>query len=161
MTADSEETSACKALWLAFINQMISDACGVACTDLERQQAYDYLFKPNRHLNEVCALAELEPDFVRAAARKRVGASKHVRRERPVQPKHTKLGRTHTINGVTKRMIDWINESPVSRDTIYKRIRNGWSVEDALFTPARFNGKPGGGVEGTTNGRPDQCSPSS
>ncbi|MGY3575282.1 hypothetical protein [Bradyrhizobium sp. USDA 4504] len=148
MTADSEETSACKALWLAFINQMISDACGVACTDLERQQAHDYLFKPNRHFNEVCALAELEPDFVKAAARKRVDAApKRVRAERSVKPKPVKLrGKTCTINGVTKRFADWLKESPVLKQTVYYRISCGWSIEEALFAPAKRQRQTSPGV---------------
>lgn len=43
---------------------------------------------------------------------------------------------THiTINGETKRMSEWAKESPVTTTTIYQRIKDGWTIEDAILTP--------------------------
>jgi hypothetical protein len=41
-----------------------------------------------------------------------------------------------TIDGVTKTLIDWEKESPVSRSTIRQRVqRYGVSPKEAVFTP--------------------------
>lgn len=76
-----------KALWRAVIEQAIRDAGtktppgiglpgepGVILSDtvLSKYRALDWLLKPNRDFNEVCALADLEPDRVRAHAAKRL-----------------------------------------------------------------------------------------
>ncbi|WP_316394936.1 hypothetical protein [Bradyrhizobium sp. 33ap4] len=138
-SSEPEQNGGRKTLWRAMIEQMILDACGVNCTELEHQQALSWLFTPNPDFNESCALADLEPDYVRTRARQRVDASpKRVRVERPAKPKPVKLrGKTCTINGVTKRFADWLKESPVLKQTVYYRISCGWSIEEALFAPAK------------------------
>lgn len=37
-----------------------------------------------------------------------------------------------TIHGVTKRITEWCETAPVTTTTVYQRIRDGWSLEDAL-----------------------------
>lgn len=39
-----------------------------------------------------------------------------------------------TINGVAKTITEWCNESPVTTTTVYQRIRDGWSKEEAILT---------------------------
>jgi hypothetical protein len=51
------------------------------------------------------------------------------------QAKNKTTSRYITINGITKQMIDWCKESPVSTTTVYKRMRDGWNVIDALTKP--------------------------
>lgn len=51
------------------------------------------------------------------------------------QARNKRNNRVVTINGVTKFMVDWFEESPVSITTIYQRLRNGWNVEDAILKP--------------------------
>ena len=51
------------------------------------------------------------------------------------QAKNRTTSRYITINGITKQMIDWCKESPVTTTTVYKRIRDGWNVIDALTKP--------------------------
>lgn len=41
-----------------------------------------------------------------------------------------------TFNGKTQCMTDWAAELKISRGTIFHRIRRGWTVSDALTTPA-------------------------
>lgn len=47
----------------------------------------------------------------------------------------TVLSYSKTINGITKQMIDWCKEAPVTTTTVYKRMRDGWNVIDALTKP--------------------------
>lgn len=44
-----------------------------------------------------------------------------------------------TVNGVTMNQIDWANKMGISYQLIRTRIaRHGWSVEDAVLTPANI-----------------------
>ena len=40
-----------------------------------------------------------------------------------------------TYNGKTMILQDWANEIGISSTTIRKRLKSGWTIEDALFTP--------------------------
>ena len=40
-----------------------------------------------------------------------------------------------TYNGKTMILQDWANEVGISSATIRKRLKSGWTIEDALFTP--------------------------
>ena len=40
-----------------------------------------------------------------------------------------------TYNGKTMILQDWANEVGISSTTIRKRLKSGWTVKDALFTP--------------------------
>lgn len=54
-------------------------------------------------------------------------------------PKHTHKRHTRiTFNGVTMTAAEWARQSDVSvaGATINKRIRDGWTIERALFTPS-------------------------
>lgn len=42
-----------------------------------------------------------------------------------------------TINGETRLLTEWFEVAAVSPVGFYDRIRRGWSVEKALFTPSR------------------------
>lgn len=53
------------------------------------------------------------------------------------QARNRTNNRLITINGQNKLMTDWLKVSPVTPTTVYDRLRKGWSVEDALFTPGR------------------------
>jgi len=48
-----------------------------------------------------------------------------------------KLNKTNTIlliiDGVKKRVPEWMEISPYSESTVYSRIRNGWSHKEAVF----------------------------
>lgn len=40
-----------------------------------------------------------------------------------------------TLDGETKCLSEWAEITGISRDTIYMRIRNKWTIEEALTTP--------------------------
>lgn len=42
-----------------------------------------------------------------------------------------------TIRGITRTVTEWADWLGISRETVYARIKHGWSVRDALFTPRR------------------------
>lgn len=45
-----------------------------------------------------------------------------------------------TINGITKCLFEWIKELGASKTTVYNRLKNGWSEEDALLKPRSKGG---------------------
>ena len=47
------------------------------------------------------------------------------------EPSHTVV-RTATINGVTKSIYKWADEAGVARSTLCKRLKRGYSIEEAL-----------------------------
>lgn len=65
-----------------------------------------------------------EPDNVRWATRKE-------------QQRNTRRNRLVTIDGVTKCVAEWAEESSISGATIRSRLYRGWSSKDAVFTPSK------------------------
>lgn len=51
---------------------------------------------------------------------------------KPQQAQNTRATRHVTINGATKPLRDWIAGSRWERSTIYKRLKQGMSIEEAL-----------------------------
>lgn len=41
----------------------------------------------------------------------------------------------HTMDGETKSVADWCRQYGRNYHTTYLRVRRGWSIYDALFTP--------------------------
>lgn len=78
-----EETIGTRSLWRAVISQAILDATLAkpegAYTEGSQQAARDtarrWLLRPNKDFEEACALADLEPDEVRALAKREIEAS--------------------------------------------------------------------------------------
>lgn len=40
-----------------------------------------------------------------------------------------------TIDGITKTQIEWLNQAGIAKSTFNNRIKRGWAVSMALFTP--------------------------
>lgn len=55
--------------------------------------------------------------------------------DRKVQASNTRLAKLFTINGETKCLSEWCKLFGIKRNTIYRRIKNGWTIEKALTTP--------------------------
>lgn len=51
------------------------------------------------------------------------------------QLRNTRRNHLLTLNGQTKPLCDWVIETGLAYHTIFGRLRNGWSVEDALMKP--------------------------
>ena len=43
-----------------------------------------------------------------------------------------------TCNGTTKRVIDWAKDIGISSKLINRRLRDGWTEEEALFGKKRY-----------------------
>ena len=59
------------------------------------------------------------------------------------QCNNTRHNLTVTIDGTTKTVAEWCDDSGVNRSTAYSRIRNGWQPERAVLTPSRPKRKKG------------------
>ena len=68
--------------------------------------------------------SDYEPGNIRWATRKE-------------QQRNTRRNCLVTIDGVTKCVAEWAEESPVSAATIYKRLGLSWSDQDAVFSENR------------------------
>lgn len=51
------------------------------------------------------------------------------------QARNSRNNHVVTINGVSKIITEWFEESPVTHTTIYQRIKDGWEVQDAIMKP--------------------------
>lgn len=58
-----------------------------------------------------------------------------------------------TIDGVTKTVTQWAEEKGIKRETIFARIRNGWTEEAAINTPAAVQKDTGPVGDLTFNGK--------
>lgn len=56
---------------------------------------------------------------------------------RKTQSRNTRRNKYFTIDGVTKLQEDWIQDSPIKKDTIISRLRLGWSPKAAFFAPVQ------------------------
>lgn len=51
------------------------------------------------------------------------------------QARNTRRNRRITIDGVTKLLVEWLQEKRMRQDVFHKRIRRGWSEADAITIP--------------------------
>jgi hypothetical protein len=56
---------------------------------------------------------------------------------REEQGRNTRFNRLLTVNGVTKTLQEWSNETGRPKSTLFNRIRRGWTGEEAVLTPVR------------------------
>jgi len=70
---------------------------------------------------------------------------------RAEQSRNQKRNRLLTFNGKVRCLQDWATLSGISAASISKRLKKGWTVEQALSTPTR--GKPGSGLNQTEDCR--------
>lgn len=54
------------------------------------------------------------------------------------QGRNTTVNRIITHSGRSQCLQDWADETGISRDVIYSRIKLGWSVEEAITTPVQY-----------------------
>jgi len=53
------------------------------------------------------------------------------------QARNRRNNRLLTINGITKCIAEWADESPVTQIRIRARLNNGWDAQTAVFAPVR------------------------
>lgn len=52
-----------------------------------------------------------------------------------------------TARGRTMSLIEWCRETGIAKSTVQHRLKDGWDVEDALFTPPKKTRKVTGLIE--------------
>lgn len=133
-----------KALWAAVMHQTLIDAVeGVSFPGASPDptvrlrlttEARNYLTRPNSDFNEVCYLAGLDPVAVRERATQLIAAAplpEELFKQIPKPAKHlTHGGETHSLSV-------WARIVGIPANLIRYRLTAGWSVEEALMTPAR------------------------
>lgn len=55
--------------------------------------------------------------------------------ERRLQARNRSNNRTVVVDGVSKTLVEWVNESPFKYFTVLSRLNRGWSPKDALTAP--------------------------
>jgi hypothetical protein len=143
-------------LWCNVLFRMIEDASyslgsTSVASDLEIEQAREWILVPNRDFEIACQLAGYEADRIRAkvkplieAAQKLDGSSEAIsprkRQSRPRLVKHTtrkprQRGELFEHQGRRLTLKQWAQQSGISYGTLDWRISEGWTIERALKTP--------------------------
>lgn len=135
-------------LWRAVIRQAMEDATRFGQGDSDyarevrrdRETARAWLTKPSADFNEVCELADFEPDQVRkeavaliAEADTRVAAGL---RARPRKTKPKSEVQRYEFQGERLTIPEWSKRTGISAPTLRGRLNTGWPLELALTKPA-------------------------
>src|SRR5688572_28777851 len=129
-------------LWLHVIRQAIEDATDGSSDRIRneaqrapiREEAREWLLKPNRDFEEACTLAELDAIKVRACAAEII---ERADRARAAGIKRTR-GRPVELNGETMNIAQWAKHLGIPSNIIAVRLRAGWSLQQiiiASYTP--------------------------
>jgi len=151
-----------KELWAAVIDRALMDAtesCGQSLSArMDRDRAREWLTTPSRDLDEVCALAGVESCRVIATATAKIAAAKMRANDALSMPKARRSrGPLYTHDGRSLTLTEWSAEIGIQHHTLYRRIRNGYSIERALTQPLR--GLDRGVVGNFAEQRPDRSFP--
>lgn len=149
-------------LWVSVINQAIEDAIGGVTAlnypkerERAKSQARAWLTTPSHDFNEVCALAGLEPDQVRAYAVKRITQADQGIDPSKKQPKKNRpKKRFFEFNGKTKSVKEWADEVGMNLRTLNTRLRSGMDIATALTVPVL---KPGDNMKKSASKHPNHA----
>ncbi len=146
---NAAEINGRRRLFCAVIFQAIEDARGDS-TDLntptarERaiQQARRWLTVPNRDFNTTCHLADLDPERVRAEAKRLIAeADQGIVQPKPDKTKPARkpplFSTLITHNGETLTGCAWCARIGFTEKFVHRRVSNGMGLEDAIFTPKK------------------------
>ena len=142
MTSDGDQR-----LWAAVIHQAIVDATastgGGGASEYEIKQARNWFERAGPDFRRACALADLEPEYVRNKALAAIAA--HDADKKPArnikQPlrkiEHArKPSKTYDFEGRKITIHEIAGHLGVSCPAIRYRLNNGWSIEKIMATPA-------------------------
>lgn len=113
-----------QALWRAVIAQAITDASGKGmCEPIDRKRAHNWLLTPNRDFSRACALADLEPDYVRAQARKTLAEhGAEAISEAVRKPKRSPRNQLFEFNGRSQTLKAWAAELGCNYGSLHQRV---------------------------------------
>lgn len=139
-----------RSIWLAVIYQALEDATTTkhATAPVERAQARAWLSSMGKDFREVCALAGVEPDQIRARAQHMIAQADagmtlsglhrpgRTRRTTPVEGGRRSIaGMTITHAGRTLTLKAWADELGIPAHVVRARAQYGWTTERILFEP--------------------------
>jgi len=135
-----------RGLWCAVITQALNDATSVDPSNtLCRDQARTWLFGNSADFRDVCRSAGLEPEYIQTHIRKAIAAAdssaaprKYARQKQEPRPRPETLAATLvTFDGETRSAGEWAALKGLKMNSIYGRLRRGWTIEEALTKPLR------------------------
>lgn len=131
-----------RALWLAVIANAIQDIIkptGLigSARELARRSALLWITRPSADFKEVCALAGIEPDRVRAYAREQLARCGAELPSTKVVPPRSREGRQYEMDGTTKPLRSWCEEYNADLNRVRTRLSAGWPLKRALTAPVR------------------------
>lgn len=154
-----------KQLWNAVIEQAITDATAPLSTRcdvrMDQLRTREWLTKPSQDFEDVCALAGIEPDRVRATAAQLIEAVSQQGSDRGLLPKRARIpvrglyhyaGRSLTIG-------QWAAATGIAYHLLYNRMSRGWSIERALTKPIGAGQRPRGVGQSVFECCPDRSIP--
>lgn len=128
-TASSDE----RGLWRAVVAQALTDAVSQVSSpraQRDRAEARTWLTVDSGEFQDICLLADLDPDQVRRLAADRIAAA-----DGEVVLKPNSLRRVVSFNGESMTLAAWADRLGLSQRVLYARLVSGWSDERALSTP--------------------------
>jgi hypothetical protein len=129
-----------QSLWCAVIQQALDDA--LSSQAQIRIPAIEWLTCPSRNFHEVCQSAGLEPEFVRAHAKKLIEAGPNTDKRRIAGPRTSPRCKFYEHDGRSMIISDWAAEIGVTAGTIYWRLKRGLSFSEAVTKPKQTHYKP-------------------
>lgn len=133
-------------LWLAVLQQAVADATSPAGPEESRRniqrEALQWLKPGNADFQEVCYLADVDPDafyegFCRAYPDIKLFGEYSKRFHVKVSMKHKYVAFDQALT-----LDEWSEKSGIKVGTLASRLRQGWSIEVALTTPATIGRRP-------------------
>jgi hypothetical protein len=145
-------------LWAAVILQALDDAAGKIeyfggtkeaaerHKRLVRRRARDWFHYGGKDFKEVCALADMDPDWIRANALEKIKASnggveyvpEPTKRAEPRKPVNLygPKAKIYTHDGKSMKLKDWSEATGIDITTLRFRLKQGWPLAD-VFTAGR------------------------
>ena len=132
-----EQALWCEVLYMAVTDALTGVATGAGSTDANTrvkhtEAARRYITQPSADLNQVCHMAGLEPEAVRAHAARLIAKApapaELAQRRKNTAPELTHDDQTHTLN-------QWAEITGLPLTTLRTRVANGWTVERTLTAP--------------------------
>lgn len=135
-----------RALWRAVIDQAVKDATtrsNAVADQVAKRQARAWLTHRSDDLNEVCALADLEPDAVRASAAAaiaaadiRLAAGKRRAPKADLAPQKPKrVLKRIELDGLNLTIGEWSLRTGLDPSTLSSRLAKGWLPDRILTQP--------------------------
>jgi AraC-like DNA-binding protein len=132
---DPEKTS--RNLWASVITQAVNDATansGPHGFELDRMHARNWLTDNSADFQHVCAMADVDPDWIRENAERKIEAF-DANRSKPVVAKTQPFSeKAITWRGTTLSIDQWAERTGLKVETLRRRLKDGWTISATMLT---------------------------